>query len=1790
MDRKITELDSIENLTKKEYLVVASEEADENYKIAIQDFVESTASIEVDDHLSLISKNPVENRVITKYLYDLENGGNGDNSGDGDGGSGSGSLNFDLAVASVETETLNAGQPATVEIIDYGKDTYNVKSLGFKFGIPKGADGKDGSGSGSGSGDGGESFGYRTVFAFKSSETKPAKPVGGYWDIVSNKVTYPEGWSSSDNLEKPVWMSNATFDYQGIVEDWTDPFCISGEDGDPGNDGVDSKSKEFIYRQTVKEEQPPVPENNKFIDDYVPRSEGWEDHPQGVSETILCEWVCTRDWNNSSSQWSDWDGPVLWSKYGENGKDGDGVEYIYQLSSSLDAKPATPGTAPAAHSPVQNFQEREFIPAKASTDENEWTDNPSDVSIDYPYEWVSIRKFKWSEQKWGEFQEPTVWAKYGKDGEEGMSSFKSFVFCRTNFTPIAPEADEFGGSFINPVPQGKVITTTGQVLSIYWTDGIPEGTEQIWMTSRIFSSDGKLPQQDYWTTPQAMSDTADFEVMYSPNLNKVPLPDGFRKNGVELDKTWEQNANAAGWYDDANEWGDTPTVWMATNQAKNGVWAGWQILKVQGEKGDAGTSLAINGSFDSYEDLIKAWQAGQLAGTNGEDPDIGDSYLVNGEIYIWDGDSWAYGGYVKGDPGKGVVETTSWYAISQYNEINDQCPITGSWVVNSPATDRINKYLWKKTTIKYGYVGDDATDDVTYFELIGTHGDRGIDGDSIEYIYKLTQDEGVPEVPSRPDPINSNGEPGEWTDDPLDVDDTWRYQWISSHTKTYDEDSDSMIWTSYSTPSIWTRYVEDGDNAFKSTVFTRSNETPRTPQGGSYINPIPEDTPEWTDGVTAGSQQLLWASTRIFTKSGKEPQQSEWTTPTIMADTASFDVEYSSVENPSLPTGHPNTNSQWSNTASEDTLWMATSNLVNGKWTDWSMSKIKGEKGDTGKGIDSVVEYYLAYPHNTGVTINTSGWDTVMPTLDSTNKYLWNYEKINYSSGNPMATTPVVIGNYAEDGKEGKGIKSIQEKYARSSSSTVNPSVWEDTVPELTPTLRCLWNYEIITYTDGSTTETEPAVIGVYGDTGAQGPAGNSIKSIIAEYNIANVDTGVGDSSSYPSVLGYNSWHSSSPSVNENYKYIWKRSKIEFTDGDTSDAWSYEMIGSLGEPGVDGDGRDGNTTEYAFLLTTGNSIPSAPSGSVEGQNTPGRWTDDPQYLGEIYGVKYKYQWVSQRTGIKSKNEWDAWSTPTIWAQLYPGLYLHIKYSNDMVNFTSNNGEDVGKYIGVLSDYNQGDSGEFDDYTWSKFQGDDGFGREYIFTLSSIDNVSVPTSNQQYEQYVPSGWSADPLSPTSTQKYCMACHRDYRNNVWGSWKGNSTNETKAYIFSMFAESVPGETGASGPTLYPAGYFDQTKTYHQTLTNGNPTATPYVLYKKDGEDDYTIYILNTATSTPGYLKDSEWIEAEMYDALYTDILLANNAKVGAAVFNNNYMFSQNGEGDISTFDGTVSNPYAVSNGFKPAWCVNLVTGEMWTGKGTSHFAADGSGYLADGDLYWTSDGRLFIPQSGMLKVSYQNTVKYLSNQLNYDIEVRGTYGDNSDTRLILTNTSENLTGVTSELNWDDQQIPFYSSGEITVYGTPNYATLLSNNRVLSQVELPKPGLITVRIRTPYNDDTNTELIGVSVIKVNPAYPYWVVQGGSGSGNYYTREACTIDSTFFNLEIKRPDSTIQKVNIELSCSDPTYGLYGFIDDSGSYINENNVEVTFPTGSNTVTLPYRILVEESDAPVTVYIDITDL
>lgn len=171
--------------------------------------------------------------------------------------------------------------------------------------------------------------------------------------------------------------------------------------------------------------------------------------------------------------------------------------------------------------------------------------------------------------------------------------------------------------------------------------------------------------------------------------------------------------------------------------------------------------------------------------------------------------------------------------------------------------------------------------------------------------------------------------------------------------------------------------------------------------------------------------------------------------------------------------------------------------------TIYSVSRMgtNGTNGANGKSIGSVINYYLATASASGVTAATSGWTTTVQSVSAAKKYLWNYEVVKYTDGTVASTTaPCIIGSYGDQGNKGdkgdtgstgNGIKGIAEHYAVSASNSTVPTSWSSTVPTMTESNKYLWNYETITYTNGTTVDTTKRVIGVYGNKGATGAKGD---------------------------------------------------------------------------------------------------------------------------------------------------------------------------------------------------------------------------------------------------------------------------------------------------------------------------------------------------------------------------------------------------------------------------------------------------------------------------------------------------------------------------------------------------------------------------------------------------------------------------------------------------------------------------------------------------------------------------
>lgn len=578
----------------------------------------------------------------------------------------------------------------------------------FSFGIPAGRtgdagkdgkygkDGKDGK-DGIDGVPGIDGDTTRVVIAYKSTKTiqRPDTPVGGSWDYDTNTITYPEGWSGSDsNSNGYVWMSTATFFSKGtIVVPWSTPVRLTGADG---HDGSDGSNIEFVYKLTVTSLVTPTKPTGNSQTEAI--RQGWTDHPTGISEQYQCEWVCSHNLQTDGT-WSEWSDPTIWSKWGVNGKDGDGVEYIYQRTKL----PASPKEI-TDNNPDQD----EYIPQSAPG-EQPWTDDPKGVSEEFKYEWVSKRKYKGDTHKWGNFSSPSLWAKWGDDGQDGQH-------LRVMYTKTS-------GSDVKPRDPDRLNINPGSI----WGVGMPSvtGKEAIWGIQALVTFDNKLVIDE--SLPE---DERGWQGPYL--ITGVPGLDGNNFNyQVEAFKQSQTQPEKPTSNDPYNP-GDG---WVLTPDMSTGIW--WKsVALVQGETGSViewgavvkvtGQGVVIKGTLDSTDDLP----------TSGNE--IGDSYVIDGFLWVWNGSEWVNVGKVQGTDGNyyeyRFARNNSWEIAPQLNAA-ERYP--AGWSSTAPALSS-GKVLWATFALING--GDNTLmeqwcDPYYMTGMTGDNGGSGVPGVGYEVRY-----------------------------------------------------------------------------------------------------------------------------------------------------------------------------------------------------------------------------------------------------------------------------------------------------------------------------------------------------------------------------------------------------------------------------------------------------------------------------------------------------------------------------------------------------------------------------------------------------------------------------------------------------------------------------------------------------------------------------------------------------------------------------------------------------------------------------------------------------------------------------------------------------------------------------------------------------------------------------------------------------------------------------------------------------------------------------------------------
>ena len=699
----------------------------------------------------------------------------------------------------------------------------------------------------------------------------------------------------------------------------------------------------------------------------------------------------------------------------------------------------------------------------------------------------------------------------------------------------------------------------------------------------------------------------------------------------------------------------------------------------------------------------------QISGEDGETPTFSISqngyWIINGEetdakaqgetpnITVGDNGNWFVDGTdtgtkAQGEQGKDGADIEYVYYRSQNAVSNLAAPsysgttLTSGWSASPKGITETYKYEY--VSVRKKTAGSTTWGAFSTPIIWSKWGEKGTDGDGIEYKYYLSNSADKPTYSA------SNTK---WTDDPKGVSESNMYEYVVQITHHGNGTADSI-----SDVALWSKWGEQGiqgnPGASIDTIteyYARSSLSTSAPADSNFSTTVPTLT---------ATYKYLWNYEVITYTGGKTAT----TTPKSVIGVFGADgkgiksiAEYYLVSSSS--SGITTSTTGWSTSIPQLTetnkyLWNYESITYTDNSTSTTTPIVIGVHGSTGKGISSVTNYYLASASSSGVTTSTTGWTAAVQTPTASAKHLWNYEKITYTDNSTANTAPCIIGVYSSDGK---GISSVTEYYLATSSSsgvTTSTTGWSTTPQTTTTSAKYLWNYEKTTYTDNSTTNTTPVIIGVHGETG------KGVSSVTNYYLTSNSSSGITTSTT--------GWSTTVQTPTSSAKYLWNYEKITYTDNSTANTTPC-IIGNFAA-----DGASINTITEYYAKSNSN------------QTAPTSWSTTVPTLDATNKYLWNYEYITY-TGGKTATS----TTPCVIGVFGADgktQYWHIKYSDDGgTSFTGSNGEEIGMWIGTYVDFNETDSTDPSKYTWKKFEE-----VEKLTSVTSSNNTAIERTEEKID--------------------------------------------------------------------------------------------------------------------------------------------------------------------------------------------------------------------------------------------------------------------------------------------------------------------------------------------------------------------------------------------------------------------------------------------------------------------------
>lgn len=673
----------------------------------------------------------------------------------------------------------------------------------------------------------------------------------------------------------------------------------------------------------------------------------------------------------------------------------------------------------------------------------------------------------------------------------------------------------------------------------------------------------------------------------------------------------DQVAPSEGWSTESPEWEEGKFIWQRTKTINGNDQASYsEPVCIQGAAGVGIYSIAdyyaVNNDYNTPPaDASFGTEVPQMTASN--------PYLWNYEVTTFSDQTTSTTAKrvigVFGSNGRGITSVVEYYAKSSNGST---APADSSFNTTVPTLDSTDKYLWTYEQINYT---DGTNPTKTAKRVIGMYSEDGVGITAVRnYYLASSQSSGVTR--------QTQG----WTTAVQSTTSTLRYLW------NYEEIVYTVGNPGYTDPAIIGMYSDDGLNGYNVAriyLYQRATSAPSKPSSeitytfdtgaisgtlGNWSTTIPSgDDPIYITAATASSRENIdtiaaneWSNPAVLSQSGTNGLSSATVFLYQRAASASAISAPNSNLTYTFATGVLSGElGNWSRiipTSDGNPCFVIQATAISSSATDviepseWSAITQFVEDGSDGRGISQITNHYLATNLQTGVTRDTPGWTEQVQSVTTVNKYLWNYETITYTEGQPSNTNPVIIGVYGDTGLTGRGITSITEYYAKSPSNTEAPadSKFTTTMQTVDSVNRYLWSYELITYTDTTTGNTSKRVIGQYSADGSNG-LNNAIvylyKRSVAAATIDWSDTLTYSFTAKALTTVPTGWSQTVPAGdNPLYMTLATASSATTTDTIASSEWSTPVI-------VASNGIDGMNAATVYLYKR------ADSASIDWENT-----------------------------------------------------------------------------------------------------------------------------------------------------------------------------------------------------------------------------------------------------------------------------------------------------------------------------------------------------------------------------------------------------------------------------------------------------------------------------------------------------------------------------------------------------------------------------------------------------------